>query len=65
MANINPDSSEWKAVKAFIKSEREDALTRLIADESSEQQRGILRVLDKLKDLAKPAPEPVITDTYN
>jgi len=48
---IDPHSATWRAVKAFIEQEREDAINFLIADRDSDRQRGALAVLEKLERL--------------
>lgn len=64
MAKAEPNSTTWKAVQAFIKSEKEDAISRLIADEKPEQQRGIIQALSRLDKLADEEPELIVRDTY-
>lgn len=48
---IEVHSASWRAVEAFIAREKQDAIDMLVADKQSEQQRGILKMLDKLQEL--------------
>ena len=61
---VDPHSSTWKAVLQFINQEGEDAISALVADQDSEQQRGALKVLERLSKLADKPAEPVVGDDY-
>lgn len=54
---IEKHSRTWRAVEAFIAREKDDAIKFLIADMKSEQQRGVLLVLEKLEKLADEPEE--------
>lgn len=66
MAKIDKHSMIWRRVLKFIEDERSEAVKLLIDDSDSEQQRGIIFILDKLKELPDDRTiEPIKTDTYN
>lgn len=62
---IDTNSPTWKSVLRWIEAEQADAVAYLIRDMDSEQQRGALKVLDKLKDLPNPQDSLVVTDDYS
>ncbi len=65
LANVDKDSLTWKAVEAFIQKESSDAIASLIADDRSEQQRGIIEALNRLKKLAEDEEfQPVVSTDY-
>lgn len=70
MAKLDTNSEEWLAVKEFIEHERSEAVKSLINDHCSEQQRGIIAVLDKLAKLpdggkTNSDDAPITTNIYN
>ena len=70
MAKFDTNSDEWQAVKEFIEHERSEAVNSLINDHRSEQQRGIITILDKLAKLpddgkTKSDDAPTTTNIYN
>ncbi|GEK48438.1 hypothetical protein HPA02_27210 [Bisbaumannia pacifica] len=65
MAEIDRHSDTWRTIQAWIEAERADAVESLIADHHAEQQRGRIRQLERLRDLAAPDDAPhVVADTY-
>ncbi|MEE4109098.1 MAG: hypothetical protein V2I24_07115 [Halieaceae bacterium] len=62
---IEPHSTTWRAVLAFIERERRDAIENLIADQRPEQARGTIQTLERLTALARPPAPPVTSDTYD
>ena len=54
---IEKDSRTWVAVEEFIAREKADAVQYLIADRDSEQQRGALKVLERLEAYANQSDE--------
>jgi hypothetical protein len=66
MASIDVHSLTWKAVLSFIEEQHQEAVTNLIADNQSEQQRGVINCLEKLKNLTKESNEETVTEVdYN
>lgn len=63
--DIDPHSATWRAVQAFVQQEMQDAIDQLIEDHLSEQQRGALKVLDRLSSLTDTPLPPVVSDNYN
>ena len=60
---IDRNSSTWKTVEHWIAEQREQAVMKLIADQSSEQQRGALKCLDALNELATPRTSKITTSS--
>ena len=48
----------------FAEKERKEAIEFLIADQDPEQQRGIIKLLDRLIALPDDPEEPVVSDDY-
>jgi hypothetical protein len=70
MAKLDTNSEEWQAVEEFIEHERSEAIKLLINDHRSEQQRGIIAILDKLAKLpndgkARSDDAQTTTNPYN
>jgi len=59
-------SDTWRAVEAFIKEQREQAIKSLIADTQSERQRGAIEVLELLESLADKdeVEQPIAEERY-
>jgi len=59
-------SDTWRAVEAFIKDQREQAIKSLIADTQSERQRGAIEVLELLESLADKdeVEQPIAEERY-
>jgi len=62
MAKIEANSQTWLAVLSFIEQQRDEAIKNLIVGAHSEQQRGAIRCLDKLAELANKEDETHITE---
>ena len=62
---IDTNSPTWKHIEKFIKRETTDAVAYLIQDMDSEQQRGIIKVLERLKAEAITDTTRVISDDYS
>lgn len=62
---IDINSPTWKHIEQFIERETTDAVAYLIRDMDSEQQRGIIKVLERLKAEASPDATRVVTDDYS
>jgi hypothetical protein len=66
LPNIDVNSLTWKAVLVFIEEQHKEAVTSLIADTNSEQQRGVIACLEKLKNLTEEHQETTVTEVdYN
>lgn len=63
--HIDINSATWKAVLRFIESETQEAVEMLVADKESDQQRGIIHVLDRLSHLPNDPIEKVVADSYS
>lgn len=61
---IDVYSETWKEITKFAESEREEAVNFLIANQDSEQQRGIIKLLDRLVGLVDDPILPVVADDY-
>lgn len=59
-------SDTWRAVEAFIKEQREQAIKNLIADTQSERQRGVIEMLELLESLADKdeVEQPIVAERY-
>jgi len=59
-------SDTWRAVEAFIKEQREQAIKSLIADTQSERQRGAIEVLELLESLVDKdeVEQPIAEERY-
>ncbi|MCW7556493.1 hypothetical protein NX722_28425 [Endozoicomonas gorgoniicola] len=60
---INKHSADWKAVEHWAQEKRNQAVARLIADNQSDKQRGIIAALDELMKLAEPDVRRNLTGT--
>jgi hypothetical protein len=66
MASIDVNSLTWKAILSFIEEQHKEAVKNLIADHQSEQQRGVINCLEKLKKTAVEHKEEAVTEVnYN
>ena len=61
---IDVYSPTWKEMLKFAEKERKEAIEFLIADQDPEQQRGIIKLLDRLIALPVDPEEPVVSDDY-
>lgn len=59
-------SDTWRAVEAFIKEQREQAIKNLIADTQSERQRGVIEMLELLESLPEKdeVEQPIAEERY-
>lgn len=58
-------SPTWQTVRKFIDHELEEAIQMLIADKNSDQQRGVILLLDRLDSLPDDPVQKVVADNYD
>lgn len=64
MSTVDANSPTWKAVEKFIEQELAEAFDMLVADKSSDHQRGAIHLLDRLTKLPNDPIERVVADNY-
>lgn len=66
MNQIDKHSETWLAVTEWARSQRQEAIESLIADQESERQRGKIDLIDQLLCLTDTEDDPVIVpDSYS
>lgn len=63
---VNKHSTDWQQVRELLIKERQDAIAALIADQSSDKQRGKIELVQQIINAVEQDNEPLPpADSYN
>ncbi len=64
MADIDPKSETWGAVKELLAKQRSEAVDQLISGDQCKKQRGKIELIDQLYKLEEDQAMPIPPTQY-